>query len=326
MFSRFVRYFDEVARRGSIRRAAEHLNVSPSAIDRQLLQAEEELGVPLFERLPRGLRLTAAGEILVYGVRRWQRDLSRMKFEIEELRGLRRGEVSLAVAEGTTGEFVPYALASFVHDHPRINLRVIVTSSERVWQMVMDGQADVGITFDPKQVPGLRIEHAVKFYLGAIVKPGHPFASLESVKLSDCVLQPLILPDSSVSLRGVIDSALVRTNVDVRPVMTVNSIALIKMMVAQGCGVGLLTDIDAMPEIRMGQLVYVPLADQGIPPSSLSLIVAPERHLSAAAIPLMRYFAVLLEETAQSASDRGRQGQSVGSARETSAAVLRSRQ
>ena len=64
-FSRFTRYFRVVAGAGSIRRASEELNVSASAIDRQLLRAEEELQTPLFERLPTGLRLTAAGELLM---------------------------------------------------------------------------------------------------------------------------------------------------------------------------------------------------------------------------------------------------------------------
>jgi DNA-binding transcriptional LysR family regulator len=61
-FSRFLRYFMAVGRLGSIRKAADELNVSASAIDRQILNAEAELGMPLFERLPTGLRLTAAGK------------------------------------------------------------------------------------------------------------------------------------------------------------------------------------------------------------------------------------------------------------------------
>jgi DNA-binding transcriptional LysR family regulator len=65
VFSPFIRYFDEVARQGSIRKAADRLNVAPSAVNRQILKLEDELGAPLFERLPRGLRLTAAGEILI---------------------------------------------------------------------------------------------------------------------------------------------------------------------------------------------------------------------------------------------------------------------
>lgn len=64
-FSRFLRYFVVVGRLGSIRKAAEILNVSASAIDRQILNVEADIGIPLFERLPTGLRLTAAGEIMV---------------------------------------------------------------------------------------------------------------------------------------------------------------------------------------------------------------------------------------------------------------------
>ena len=66
---RFLKYFDEVARAGSIRQAAEALHVAPSSVNRRIQDLEEELGVPLFERLPRGMRLTAAGELFVQYVR-----------------------------------------------------------------------------------------------------------------------------------------------------------------------------------------------------------------------------------------------------------------
>ena len=66
---RFLKYFDEVVRAGSIRLAAERLHVAPSAVNRRIQDLEEELGLPLFERLPRGMRLTAAGELFVTYVR-----------------------------------------------------------------------------------------------------------------------------------------------------------------------------------------------------------------------------------------------------------------
>ena len=71
--SRFLRYFIAVGRLGSIRRAADELNVSASAIDRQILNVEANLGMPLFERLPTGLRLTAAGEIMMAAGSKWQK-------------------------------------------------------------------------------------------------------------------------------------------------------------------------------------------------------------------------------------------------------------
>lgn len=299
VFSRFARYFDTVARLGSIRKAAENLAVSPSAIDRQLLHAEDELGVRLFERLPRGLRLTASGEILIDALRRWQHDFQRVKFEIEGLRGLRRGEVRLAVTEGAAMEFVPATLASFVRDHPNISHRVVVAGSDAVSSLVLEGKVDVGLAFNPRPVPALRVERAVKFRIGAVLPPGHPLAASKSVRLADCAQLPIVLPEETISLRQVIDAAIAKSKLGLRAVVTADSIALMKSMIAEGCGVGLLTSLDAAPEIRAGKLVYVPLADRIIAPSSLSLIVAAERQLAIASVLLMRYFAVAMDDLAR---------------------------
>ena len=84
---RFLRYADEVARAGSIRQAAERLHVAPSAVNRRIQDIEEELGTPIFERLPRGMRLTTAGELFMRYVRGRAADLERVRSEIEELKG-----------------------------------------------------------------------------------------------------------------------------------------------------------------------------------------------------------------------------------------------
>src|SRR6202165_35778 len=88
---RIMRYVDEVARTGSIRKAADHLNVTASAVNRRIMDLEEELGAQLFERRPRGVRLTAAGEVLVHYLREQDGEVERMKSQIEDLKGLRRG-------------------------------------------------------------------------------------------------------------------------------------------------------------------------------------------------------------------------------------------
>ena len=86
---RFLRYVDEVARAGSIRKAAEVLHVTASAVNRRIMDLEEELGAPLFEQRPRGVRLTAAGELFVRYIREQTGDVERMKSQIEDLKGLR---------------------------------------------------------------------------------------------------------------------------------------------------------------------------------------------------------------------------------------------
>ncbi|WP_426239485.1 LysR family transcriptional regulator [Pararhizobium sp. DWP1-1-3] len=92
LHSRVLRYIDEVARCGSIRAAGERLNVAPSAINKHILQLEEAIGEPLFERLPRGLRLTPAGEILVAHVRRTIKEFSQVEADIRDMKTLQSGD------------------------------------------------------------------------------------------------------------------------------------------------------------------------------------------------------------------------------------------
>ena len=101
LHSRLLTYVDEVARTGSIRKAASHLNVAASAISRQILALETELGTPIFQRLPRKLILTAAGEVLVGHIRQTLKELTRAQSKIEELKGLRRGEITVARSGST---------------------------------------------------------------------------------------------------------------------------------------------------------------------------------------------------------------------------------
>src|ERR1700710_342635 len=108
---RFLKYIDEVARVCSIRAAAERLHVAPSAVNRRLLDIEQELGTPIFERLPRGMRLTAAGELFIHYVRDRAAALEQVRSKIEELKGLHRGTIKVAVSQALAPSFLPRAIA-----------------------------------------------------------------------------------------------------------------------------------------------------------------------------------------------------------------------
>lgn len=123
---RFLRYVDEIARCGSIRAAADRLHVAPSAVNRRLQDMELELDAPLFERLPRGMRLTAAGEMFIAYVRARQVELEQVRSRIEDLKGLRRGTVKLITSQGLAPSFVPQAIASFRQRHPLVEFQVQV--------------------------------------------------------------------------------------------------------------------------------------------------------------------------------------------------------
>src|SRR6202163_3431515 len=117
---RLLTYVDAVARHGSIRKAADALNVASSALNRQILDLEADLGSPLFERLARGVRVTPAVEAFLVYARLVMSELKAVESRIEQLRGLVRGQVSVAAAESVAGELLPSAITQFQATHPYV--------------------------------------------------------------------------------------------------------------------------------------------------------------------------------------------------------------
>lgn len=286
MLSRFTYYFDEVAKLGSIRKAAEVLNIAASAIDRQILQAEERLGTPLFERLPKGLRLTAAGEVMIHAIRQWRRDYERLVQQIDDMKGLRRGNIPLAVVEGAS-DFAVAQLANFREVYPYISFTMTIAGSSTVADLVLAGECEIGLTFNPPQIHALRIEETVIFQIGVVVHNDHALAKRSEIAFEELADYPLIMPDKTLSLRAIIDVLWGKTyGRDEQSAFEVNSIAVMKALVARGQGVGLLTRLDVLHEA--GRLAFVPFSDNAVPLSLLSLISASGRSLSPPAALLTR--------------------------------------
>ena len=291
MLARAALYFDEVARRGSIRRASERLHIAPSAVDRQIIQLEEQMGMPLFERLPQGLRLTAAGETLIVAVRRWKRDLESVKSQIDDLRGLRRGEVSVALNEGAA-EFLAGALKTFQDQYPAIAYRFHIAGSLAIADLVLGGEYDIGLTFNTIQSHALRIEQTLLYRLGIVVRPDHPLAARGEVSLAECLQLPLIVPDETISLRTLFDQAWAKTvGGSPRIVAVSNSISMVKALVKAGVGLGVLTEFDVLSEIRDGEMVFLTLSDPHISISDLSVLTASGRLLSVPASLFLQHLA-----------------------------------
>ena len=104
--TKLLAHIVEVARAGSIRKAAEHLNLTASAMNRRIQDLEAELGTPLFERRARGVRLTTAGEMFVRYARTQIAEVEQLRSQIEDLRGVRRGPVRLACSQAVAHDFL----------------------------------------------------------------------------------------------------------------------------------------------------------------------------------------------------------------------------
>jgi DNA-binding transcriptional LysR family regulator len=286
-----VYYFQTVAKLGSIRAAAEELNVAPSAISRQLLKLEEELGVPLLERLPRGMRLTSAGEILIYCAQRSSAELERARAEIAELRGLKRGHIALATVESVASGFLVPLLAKFCGEHSRVTLELMVMGSSRASRAVADGDAEIALTFDVAGAPRLTELAGARLPIGAVMSPKHPLASAKSLKLRDFIEYPVFLSDTSLTMRASLDVAMRRMTIPLTARVVSNSLYLMNRLVAEGTGVAFETRVGVSREIDNGELVYIPLSEPELEPQHLSLKARPESRLAPPAEALAKMLA-----------------------------------
>ncbi|KQU88852.1 LysR family transcriptional regulator [Ensifer sp. T173] len=277
LHSRVLRYIDEVARSGSIRAAGERLNVAASAINKHVLQLEEMIDEPLFERLPRGLRLTPAGEILVAHVRRTIKEYSQVEAQIRDLKALQSGEVIIATMNGLAGGIVPKAAANFCARHPRLKISIRVMFIHDIVQAVVDGEADLGLAFNLPPSPQLETLWKMDTRLGAVVSPEHPLVGLESLPLAHCEPYPLIFADRSMLIHGIVADAFANAGLTVEPAFLTNSIEAMKCLAAAGDGIAFLSKFDIAEEQRNGVLTYLQIRDRTFGKNVLSLVQREKR-------------------------------------------------
>jgi DNA-binding transcriptional LysR family regulator len=293
VFSRFMRYFVAVGRTGSIRRASEDLNISASAIDRQILAAEEELGVALFERLPTGLRLTSAGEMMMASANGWQKGLGELRARIEDMRGLRRGHVTIAIIDALARGTVPALVTQVQADYPGITIDLRVLANRDVTDAIRSGAVDFGIVLDPRFSRDLTVCAHAEVMLGFATLPGHPLASAPRQRFSASAGYRLIVPAPPLALAEQLDVLRGVTGITIEPAVTADNVQMIKSLVREGAGVGILTSLDVHDEVAAGELAFTLIGDAVARPMTLALCVASPRQLSAAAQLLLDTFGAM---------------------------------
>jgi DNA-binding transcriptional LysR family regulator len=273
LHARILTYLDEVARLGSIRKAGARLNVASSAINRQILALENHIGAPIFERMPRRLRLTATGELLIAHVRETLKSNQRVTAQIEALRGLKRGEVTIATMNGLAAGPLPGFIASLLEAHPRVHIRLRVLPLDQIPNAVLTGEADVALGYNFPSSPGLRVVASHDLNLGAVVAPRHPLTKRRPAWLADCLQYPLIVADSSMTIRPVVELAFTRAGIPLAPTVETNSIEFMCRIARGGRAVTFLNPVDVGVDLESGVLAFVPFQDLNVAPITLKLAV-----------------------------------------------------
>ncbi len=293
-----LKYLEEVARRGSIRKASRALNVASSAINRQILKLEEEIGTPLFQRLPAGMRLTPAGELVLRHVRGTMYDFSRMRSEIAALQGVTAGLVTIASLDSLLVDFLPRAVESFHRKHPAVTYRIDARGPGDVAALVAAGSADLGLSFSLDGHADVTFAEEVATPLGVIMPPQHPLAGRPVLTLAECGGYPMIFQEDTQPIRSLLEAELAATKAAATPILTSNTQTLIKRMVRAGLGIAFYTKLAFLDEIARGKLVHVPLADHSLANLRLGLVVPKYRQPAVAAALLIEHLGKCLRDLA----------------------------
>lgn len=255
----FLKYFREVARCGSVRLAARRLYVASSAVNRQILKIEDELGVKLFERTPSGMELTVAGELMAEHVEKTLADAERTVAEISATVLGVRTPITIAAQESVIAEFLPAALVALHAEFPEVLTAFKAAGGRDLSRLLTTGAAELALAFDNQPASGIECVSSCQLAVGAVVSPAHPLAGSSGVTLLDCAEYPLVLPDRSWPLRDLLDAEIQASGVEPRVVTSSNSVEFLRLMLDQQFGIGFQTIIGIESQVATGELVHVPL-------------------------------------------------------------------
>jgi DNA-binding transcriptional LysR family regulator len=262
-------YVDEVARAGSIRKAAERLNVTASAVNRRIADLEGELGTLLFDRRPRGVRLTAAGEVFVHYLRGHNGEVERMKSQIEDLKGLRRGTVRIACSQALALDFLPRQIAEFRRSHPLVSFELKVVDHE--WAMVALAayEVDLVVVFRPPFLANFQPLTMLEQQLVAVMAKNHPLAARRGLRLRDCASYPVALPERSIGGRQLLEEISARTGLTFNIAAESNSFEMLRGLVIHAGLISFQIQIGTLPRGNKLGVVTREIDDRDVPRANL---------------------------------------------------------
>ena len=253
--------FHAVAQAGSISRGAVSAQVSQPAVSKQIAELEGALGVRLLDRLPRGCELTEAGKILADYARRWRSLETDAARAIEEYRGLKRGRLAIGASMTIGGYLLPAVIREFHRRQPEIEIQLEIANTQHIQQSLLDGSIELGLTEGPLESEELESTVFFQDELVAIAPAGHPLLESGPVPVRKLCREPFILREEGSGTRAVVEKALRRKRLKIRPFLSLASPEAIKNMVAAGLGIAIISRLVVGLELQTGSLGIIPLKD-----------------------------------------------------------------
>ncbi len=271
----------DIARSGSIRKSAERLAITPSALTRKIQDFEHELGTPIFERLPQGMRLNAAGELVLRYIRDQMSDFDRIKSQIADLSGVRRGHVAVACSQAFAHDLIPTEIEAYRAQHPLVSFNVLVRDHTHAVDALLNFEADIALVLQPPPAPEMQPLLVLRQPLCTMMSANHPLArSGGPVRLRDCLRYPVAMPGTSLAIRHLLQGALVRASLPVQVAIESDSFEVLRSYAEREHVVSF--QIRGGIPFRSGNLVARELDERDLPQAQLVLAQLRGRSLSVA--------------------------------------------
>jgi DNA-binding transcriptional LysR family regulator len=296
---KLLQVFLLVAEHESFRSAADQAHRSQSSVSTQIKQLEGQLGVALFHRTTRSVRLTSEGAQLLDCVRRALREVEEGLRKIEEAVDMRRGQVSLGCSPTVAGSRLPIVLAAFRREYPDVKLFVRELTSGDLFESLRKREVDFGI--GPVVEEGdLTFRSILREDIYALV-PRRLFQTLRSgIALADLVRMPVLLLNPATALRGLIERTVAEQGLTLNTNYQFSQVQTLIAAASAGLGVAILPKI-ALPTILTDDLQILRITE---PPMSreIAIITIRGQSLSPAAARLAALVSRLIDGKADAAS------------------------
>lgn len=283
-----LQYLYVSARLGTMRAAADALGVAPSSVSRQIAKVERYLGVSLVEKGSHRVRLTAAGQLVVEHYRERRAQKEALLARLDDLKGIRAGHYTLAVGEGFISTVLLSTLQAFSREYPGVRLEIVTAATPDVLTMVCEDFAHLGFVFDHAPDPRVRVKLTIPQPLKAIVAPTHALSTRESVTLADLVGYPLILPRETFRIREVLKAAEREEGISLDPMISTNSLLLMRDCARGGIGVAIMSELSIAEELDARRLVSVTIENSLARRTNAEVITRLGRQLPSGAEAILK--------------------------------------
>jgi DNA-binding transcriptional LysR family regulator len=287
---RALAYLNEVIHFGSLRKAAQHLNVDPSAISRQLSVLEDELETRLLERTSQGVRPTEAGNMLVAHYRQQRANEQGVLSRLSDLQGVRQGSVRIAVGEGFIADLISQPLQSFILRYPGIDLEVRMAGANEALGLLKEDAVDLALVYAPAEDEALEIHVDTRQPLDLIIPPQHRLADYPGpIPMAALRGEALALIHNSTGMGQLAVVVAQLEHVELRPKLRTNSVAVLTNFVKSGIGVAFMPELTVSHELQAGNIRRLPLANLALRDARARIVSHKGRELAVASLACLEH-------------------------------------